>query len=67
MKKTDRISYREKTGEELIKILGDKRKTLVETKVKHVAGNQKDTSVFEKIKYEISYISTLLTEKKHDK
>jgi ribosomal protein L29 len=67
MKKTDKISYREKTAEELIKILGEKRKSLVETKVKLATGNQKDTSVFEKIKYEIAFISTLLTEKKNDK
>lgn len=67
MKKTDKISYREKSVEELNKLLFDLKKKLVETNSKHAAGNQKDTSVFEKIKYEIAYISTLLTEKKHDK
>ncbi len=67
MKKTDKISYRQKSSEELTKNLSDLRNKLVETKAKLASGTQKDTSVFEKIKYEIAYISTLLTEKEHDK
>jgi ribosomal protein L29 len=67
MKKTDKISYREKSVEELSKLLFDLKKKFVETRAKHASGNQKDTSVFEKIKYEIAYISTLLTEKKNDR
>lgn len=67
MKKTDKISYRQKSTEELTKNLIELRKKLVETKAKLASGTQKDTSVFEKIKYEISLISTFLTEKEHDK
>ncbi len=61
MKKTDKISYRQKSPEELKKILVDLKKSLVETKSKFYTGNQKDTSVFKKIKHEIALISTILT------
>ena len=67
MKKTDKISYRQKSSEELLKNLLDLRKKFIETKAKHGTGNLKDTSVFSKIKYEISLISTLIQEKKNDK
>jgi ribosomal protein L29 len=67
MKKTDKISYRQKSTEELLKNLLDLRKKFIETKAKSATGNQKDTSVFSKIKYEISLISTLIQEKKNDK
>jgi ribosomal protein L29 len=67
MKKTDKISYRQKSNEELLKNLLDLRKKFIETKAKSATGNQKDTSVFSKIKYEISLISTLIQEKKNDK
>jgi len=67
MKKTDKISYRQKSTEELYKNLLDLRKKFIETKAKSATGNQKDTSVFSKIKYEISLISTLIQEKKNDK
>ncbi len=62
MKKTDKISYRQKSREELQKLLIDLKKKLVESKAKYLTGNQKDTSVFKKISYEISFISTLLNE-----
>lgn len=65
MKKTDKISYRQKTAVELQKTLLDLKKKLVETKAKHLTGNQKDTSVFRKIKYEIAFISTLLNQNDH--
>lgn len=64
MKKTDKISYRQKSKEELTKILLDLRKKFVETKSKQLTGNQKDTSVFKKIKYEIALILTYI--KQHD-
>lgn len=67
MKKTDKISYRQKSVEELRKNLLDLRKKFIETKAKSATGSQKDTSVFAKIKYEISLISTLIQEKKNDK
>ena len=67
MKKTDKISYRQKSVEELLKNRLDLRKKFIETKAKQATGNQKDTSVFAKIKNEISLISTLIQEKKNDK
>ena len=67
MKKTDKISYRQKSTEELSKNLLDLRKKFIEAKAKSGTGNQKDTSVFSKIKYEISLISALIQEKKNDK
>jgi ribosomal protein L29 len=62
MKKTDKISYHQKSKEELIKLLNDLKKKLVETRTRHSTGNQKDTSVFKKINYEIALISTLIKE-----
>jgi ribosomal protein L29 len=62
MKKTDKISYRQKSPAELQTLLIGLKKSLVENKAKLLTGNQKDTAVFKKIKYEISYISTLITE-----
>jgi len=67
MKKTDKISYRQKGPEELKKNLIDLRKNLGELYAKHATGNQKDTSVFKKIKVQIALISTLLAEKKNEK
>lgn len=67
MKKTDKISYRQKSVEELVKLLDNLKKKLVETKTKHAMGNQKDTSDIKKIKYEIALVSTLITEKENDK
>jgi len=62
MKKTDKMSYRQKSSQELTVALADLQKKLVETRLKHLTGNQKDTSVIRKIKYEIAYVSTLITE-----
>jgi ribosomal protein L29 len=62
MKKTDKISYRQKTVAELQQLRSDFQKKLVESKVKHFTGNLKDTSIFKKFKYEIALISTILTE-----
>lgn len=62
MKKTDKIAYKQKSKEELQKLLADLKKKFVETKSKQYLGNQKDTSVFKKIKSEISLISTLLNQ-----
>jgi len=67
MKKTDKIAYRQKTTSELIKNLSDLRKNLVEVQAKYSTGNQKDTSVFKKIKYEIALISTILASKSNEK
>jgi len=62
MKKTDKMSYRQKSSSELTQILVDLRKKLIETRLKLQTGNQKDTSSISKIKYEIAYVSTLITE-----
>ena len=66
MKKTDKISYRQKSVEELHKILIDVKKKIAEAKTKYAAGNLKDTSIFKKSKYEIALILTLLKEKEND-
>lgn len=60
MKKTDKISMRQKTKAELEKLLIESKKKLLENKSKFATGNLKDTSVFKKIQYEIAYIKTLL-------
>ena len=66
MKKTDKISYRQKSVEELNKILFETKKNAVESRAKQATGNLKDTSVFKKIKYEIALISTLIKEKSNE-
>ena len=65
MKKTDKIAYRQKSSEELQKSLHDLRIKLVELKAKLYSGNQKDTSVFKKVKHEIALISTVLKEQEN--
>jgi len=67
MKKTDKIAYSQKSIEELQKMLLDLKKKLVETKSKQYLGNQKDTSVFKKIKSEIALILTLINKPKNDR
>ncbi len=66
MKKTDKISYRQKDTQELSKNLIELRKGLVEAKAKFATGNQSDTSVFKKIKKQIALILSLLSEKKNE-
>jgi len=67
MKKTDKISYRQKSQDELKKDLLNLRKSLIETNVKFATGNQKDSSVFTKTKRQVALILTLLVEKKNEK
>lgn len=62
MKKTDKIAYKQKTKEELNKLLIELKKKYVESKSKQYLGNQKDTSVFKKIQSEIALILTLLNQ-----
>ena len=62
MKKTDKIAYKQKSREELIKLLTDLKKKLIEAKSKQYLGNQKDTSVFKKIHSEIALVSTLINQ-----
>jgi ribosomal protein L29 len=67
MKKTDKISYRQKAPQELKKDLTDLRKSFVEAKAKFATGNQTDTSVFRKIKKQVSLVLTLLSESNNEK
>ena len=62
MKKTDKISYRQKSLADLNQLLIDTKKKLAETKAKYLTGNHKDSSVFKKIKYEISLINSVISE-----
>ncbi|MFA6007818.1 MAG: 50S ribosomal protein L29 [Candidatus Shapirobacteria bacterium] len=62
MKKTDKIAYKQKSREELVKLLTDLKKKLIESKSKQYLGNQKDTSVFKKIHSEIALVSTLINQ-----
>jgi ribosomal protein L29 len=66
MKKTDKISYRQKNLDELKKNLIDLRKNLIETKAKVATGNQSNTSLFKKVKKEIALILTILGENKNE-
>jgi ribosomal protein L29 len=63
MKKIPRNDYHQKTLLELRTALAATQKKLIDTKIKHLTGNHKDTSIFKKIKYEIALISTLISEK----
>jgi ribosomal protein L29 len=67
MKKTDKISYRQKSPEELKKGLIDLKKSLIETRAKVATGNQGDTSVFKKVKRQVALTLTLLSENKNEK
>ena len=60
MKKTDKIAYQQKSKPELIKALADLKKTYFESKSKQYLGNQKDASVFKKIRHEIALVQTLI-------
>jgi len=62
MKKTDKITYKQKTEAELHQLLAEAKKKYVEAKSKQYLGNQKDTSVFKKIQSEIALILTLLNQ-----
>jgi|GEM_PF-4710313 len=64
MKKTVKIDLQDKSALDLQKHLNDKRKELLETKVKHHMGQIKDTSVFNKIRSEVTYCLELLTKAK---
>jgi ribosomal protein L29 len=67
MKKADKIAYQQKTPIELKKELLGLNKQLIELTAKHHTGNQKDTSVFKKIKYQIALITTILNQPKYGK
>lgn len=60
MKKTDKISYKQKSLSELQKNLSELQKKLVELHIKHSTGNLKDTSLLAKVRYEIALTRTLI-------
>ena len=66
MKKTDKINYREKSIDELQKLLIEASKKIVENKAKLATGGLKDTSVFKKLRYQIAYLSTLIHQKQNE-
>lgn len=64
MKKTAKIALREKSEKDLQKHVESLKSQLLETKVKHHMGQQKDTSFFKKVKSELAFVLTLLANKK---
>ena len=65
MKKSDKITYHQKSIAELRHQLASVRKQLIEARIKQSSGKLKDTSVLKKLKYQISLILTLLTHKQN--
>ena len=64
MKKTDKINLKDRGIQELTKSLIDSRRQLAESRMKLSTGQLSDTSVIKKIKYQISLITTLISQKK---
>lgn len=64
MKKTDKIVLTEKTVSELLNLISQKRKEVVESKTKQFLGNLKDTSIFRKLRREVATLSTHLAKLK---
>lgn len=65
MKKSDKIAYQQQDVATLAKKISDLQAKLLEYRSKQQLGNLKDTSVFKKVKYEITFIKTLISQK-HD-
>lgn len=63
MKRNDKVVYHQKGAEELKKLLLDTHQKLAEERLKFNNGSSKDSSVFKKLKYQISLIITLLHKK----
>ena len=66
MKKTDKIKLQKLTHQELSKQLLVSQKELIELTVKHSLEPVKDTSVFTKNKYKISFLKSLIGNYKHE-
>ncbi len=66
MKKSVKIDLASKSSKDLVKMLADLHKELVETKVKHHLGQIKDTSVFHKHHRKIAIINQLLADKPNE-
>jgi len=65
MKKSDKIAYRQQDIAPLTKKISELQAKLLEHRSKQQLGNLKDTSVFKKVKYEIAFIKSLISQK-HD-
>lgn len=63
MKKNDKIALRQKSADELRKSLRETNLKIAESKVKFTNGALKDSSVFKKLHYQLSFITTLLNQK----
>lgn len=66
MKKSDKITYQQKSISELKQQLSSVRRQLIEARIKQSSGKIKDTSALKKLKYQISLILTLITQKQND-
>ena len=66
MKKSDKITYHQKTISELEKDLLSFQKQLIEARIKHSNGQLKDSSVLKKLKYQITLSLTLISQKKNE-
>ena len=66
MKKSEKIIYRQKSLSELQQQLFTIRKQLVEAKIKQSSGKLKNTAIIKKLKYQISLILTLITQKQNE-
>jgi ribosomal protein L29 len=63
MKKSDKIALKDKSVASLQSDIGAEHKKLSEALVKFSQGHHRDTSVFKKIKYQIAYLKTLISQK----
>ncbi len=61
MKKNDKIAIVQKSAPELRKLLAETYQKHAEHRVKHANGTVKDSSLFKKLNYQISLITTLLS------
>jgi len=66
MKKSDKMPYHQKSITELNQQLVSVRKQLIEARIKHGGGQLKDTSIFKKLKYQISLILTIIRQKQNE-
>lgn len=63
MKKSDKIATKDKTVASLLTDIKEQQKKLAETRISFHQGQIRDTSLFKKIKYQITYLKTLISQK----
>lgn len=63
IKKTIKIAYQQKNKKDLLSRLLEIQKELVELRIKVTLGQEKNHSQIKKLKYEISFIKTILKQK----